>query len=123
MNGLRSQLNDLINLQQAMEKQSPARRIALDSAQRQLAETEAELDTILKLLNAQIQAAETRVATQIKLRDMTQRGFDVGDGDLYDVLRVTQSTDDAAAELQQLRLLLDYNKQLGGDAETEAATD
>jgi len=93
----------MINTQPHVERGLASIRSALESANKQLAEPEAELETIIKVLSTQIQAAAIKHRTQTRLLAMTQSRFEQGDADAFEALRAKQPVEEHGSRIGATR--------------------
>ncbi len=85
---------------------------SLENKSRQLADAQAERDTIIRLLQSQMDAARKQRELQMGLADKARRGFEIGDLDGKEILKAEQDLAETDTRVQQLELLLDLYQSL-----------
>lgn len=110
---LQEQLRSSQNIQNALKTEEIAFPAVLRTTQQQLADAEAELQTIVKLLQAQLLALEKQQKLQSTRTNTAKRRFELGDGDLEDVMTTEQPLAETEAKIAQLSLLLEMYNNIG----------
>lgn len=120
---LLQQLDALANQGEAMQATESATRQALDAANKQLADAEAERNTIIQLLRKQLEASGRQLGLQMRLAEIAQRSFEMGDLDHSNVLRAEQALADTESKAQQLQILAEMYETLDTDPESTQTSD
>lgn len=109
---LEQQLDAMNQVLAAKRARESAARRALASANQQSAEVEAEKNTIIRLLESQLDAARTQYALQMELTGNMRHGFEAGDLPRQEALKAEQALAETATKFQQLALLLQMYESL-----------
>lgn len=115
LNELEQQLIPLTHQGGARRASVSAMRQDLDLANKQLADAEAERDTIIRLLQSQLDAARKQLELQENVAEMARRRFELAESDLNDVLKAEHPLAETEAKVQQLEILLNMYESLGTD--------
>ena len=110
---LQEQLTASQNIEAANRSSAGAAIQSLKIWNQQLADVEAERETIIKLLQSQLSAATKQQELQEKRALMARQLFKDGSGNLFDVISLEQPLAETEAKIQQLQLLLDMYRNLG----------
>ena len=105
-------------IDEADHKFESAMRQALDAANKQLADAEAERNTIIRLLESQLDAAEKQHDLQKRRVEGLRRRFELGDGDAFDIMAAEQPLAETKGKIQQFTLLLEMYQSLSTDPES-----
>lgn len=97
-----------------LAEESSVRR-NLEELKQYLADAESERDTIIKLLQSQLAAAEKQLELQSSLLEKVRRQFGVGNIGVDELLRAEQPVAETEPKIQQLKLLLEHYRGLGDD--------
>ncbi len=72
-----------------------------------------ERDTVIAILKTQLEAAVDHHEAKQTLAEFAKRHFQLGEGQMHDIIEATQAATAAAATVRQLELLLEYYANLG----------
>jgi hypothetical protein len=87
----------------------------------QLATAKDDKNIALEVLKVRLEAARKRLQFQADNSNLTRRRFEVGNGEVHDVLEAEQAEAMVAAEVQKFEALLRYYEKLGmNDAKPES---
>lgn len=110
---LKTQLKNRQGLQASIQREVDGLRAQLKTRGEQLADAESERQFIIKLLHTQLLAVEKQQKLQATRLNTARRRFELGDGDLEDVITSEQPLAETEAKVQQLKLLLEMYNNIG----------